>query len=42
MRERLESFGASFDIHSAPGVGTKLKAVVPLRVVTGIASGAAV
>jgi len=42
MRERLDSIGASFEIHSARGAGTTLTAIVPLEVVTGIASGAAV
>ena len=42
MRERLESIGASLEIHSAPGVGTRLKATVPFEAVTGIAASAAV
>lgn len=31
MRERLDAVGGTFEIHSAPGTGTRLEAVVPLR-----------
>ncbi len=30
MRERLESIGGSFEVHAAPGAGTRLQAKLPL------------
>ena len=31
MRERVESLGGSFSIHSAPGAGTEIRLQLPLR-----------
>jgi signal transduction histidine kinase len=34
MRERAEEQGGRFEIHSAPGSGTTVHAVLPLEVVS--------
>lgn len=33
MRERVESIGGQFDVRSAPGAGTTIKAIVPAEAV---------
>ena len=38
MQERLEAVGGSFEIHSRPGAGTRLKAAVPVPVDPEIAA----
>jgi signal transduction histidine kinase len=35
MRERLEMVGGSFDVESAPGKGTTIKAWIPIADVRG-------
>lgn len=38
MRERLESIGGSFEIRAAPGVGTALRARVPMEAIRRLAA----
>jgi signal transduction histidine kinase len=38
MVERVEAIGGSLDIHSNPGGGTRLTAIVPARVIHGVES----
>jgi two-component system NarL family sensor kinase len=38
MRERLESIGGSFEIRAAPGVGTALRAQVPMEAIRRLAA----
>jgi signal transduction histidine kinase len=39
MRERVEQLGGQFEVESAPGAGTRVRAIIPLRTQGGESHG---